>query len=109
METNIDNMSFEELCDVLYDKMKKEFDCYKTWLETMTVTEALTHAYEYNIYENILEVIAGCYYNLSQEQVKALLKADKPLGDIYNDWLCTDINYTQDLYDTIVGRANAYE
>lgn len=108
MKVNIDNMSFEELCEALYGKMKEGFDNYKAQLETMTVSEALTHAYEYNTYENVLEMIADSDSHLSQEQVKALLQADDPFRDIYNDWMCTNINYTQEFYDTIIGRANTY-
>ena len=106
----IRNMSFEELNDALCNKIRAAFEEYKASLENMSVSEALTHSYEYVIRENIMEAIANISLSqgLEREELEALLQADDPLGDIYDYWMDTNVDCMQEIIDTIKDRANAY-
>ena len=81
---DINEMSSEELNQALSEKMRAEQDKFREWLESQTAAEALKHAYEYIIREDIL--IALTDSDLSQTQVKALLQNSCTLEDIYKDW-----------------------
>lgn len=105
-EKNFDNMSKKELNAALYEKLSAEQDNYRNWLESQTAAEALQHAYEYIIRENILMALSD--NDLSQTQVKALLQNSCTLDDIYKDWLDIETDYMQDIRDTIEERANIF-
>lgn len=75
-------MTNEELNTKLYDKLFAEQQDFKGWLLTQSPEEILNHAYEYNVREDI--VLAMEYHDVSDEQAKALLAADKPLEQIFH-------------------------
>lgn len=103
---DFENMSNEELNKVLYEKLSAEQDNYRNWLESKTAAEALQHAYEYIIREDILMALSD--NDLSQTQVKALLQNSCTLEDIYKDWEKKETDYMQDIWDTIEERANIF-
>ncbi len=105
-EKIFDKMSKEELNTVLYEKLSVEQNNYRNWLESQTAAEALQHAYEYIIREDILMALSD--NDLSQTQVKALLQNSCTLDDIYQDWLNLETDYMQDIRDTIEERANIF-
>ena len=105
-EKNFDKMSKEELNTALYDKLSAEQDNYRNWLESQTAAEALKHAYEFIIREDIL--IALSDNDLSQTQVKALLQNSCTLDDIYKDWLNIETGYMDDIRNTIEERADIF-
>lgn len=105
-EKNFDKMSKEELNTALYEKLSAEQDNYRNWLESQTAAEALQHAYEYIIREDILFALED--NNLPTAQVKALLQNSCTLDDIYKDWLDIETGYMQDIRDTIEERANIF-
>lgn len=105
-EKNFDKMNKEELNTALYDKLSAEQDNYRNWLESQTVAEALKHAYEFIIREDIL--IALSDNDLSQTQVKALLQNSCTLDDIYKDWLNIETGYMDDIRNTIEERADIF-
>ena len=71
-EKNFDNMSKEELNTVLYENLSAEQDNYRNWLESQTAAEALKHAYEYIVRQDMLYALED--NNLPTAQVKALLQ-----------------------------------
>ena len=103
---DINEMSSEELNQALSEKMRAEQDKFREWLESQTAAEALKHAYEYIIREDIL--IALTDSDLSQTQVKALLQNSCTLEDIYKDWDKQETGFMQDIRDTIEERANIF-
>ena len=105
-EKNFDKMSKEELNTALCEKLSAEQDNYRNWLESQTAAEALQHAYEYIIREDILIVLSD--NDLSQTQVKALLQNSCTLEDIYMDWEKKETDYMQDIRDTVEERADIY-
>ena len=105
-EKNFDNMGKEELNTVLYENLSAEQDNYRNWLESQTAAEALQHAYEYIVREDIL--IALSDNDLSLAQVKALLQNSCTLDDIYKDWLDIETGYMDEIRNTIEERANFF-
>ncbi len=103
---DINEMSNEELNQALSEEMRAEQDKFREWLESQTAVEALKHAYEYIIREDIL--IALTDSDLSQTQVKALLQNSCTLDDIYKDWDKQETGFMQDIRDTIEERANIF-
>ena len=77
-------MTTEELNAQLYQKMAAEQAQYREHLLTLPPTEILNHAEEYLSRENILHLLA--YKRLHPTRVKALLKSETPLADIYAKW-----------------------
>ena len=101
-----ENMTKEELNAALYEKLSVEQDNYRNWLESQTAAEALQHAYEYIVREDIL--IALTDNDLSQTQVKALLQNSCTLDDIYKDLEKQETGHMQDIRDTVEERANVF-
>ena len=105
-EKNYENMTNEELNAALYEKLSAEQDNYRNWLESQTAAEALQHAYEYIVREDIL--IALSDNDLSLAQVKALLQNSCTLEDIYKDLEKQETGHMQDIRDTVEERANIF-
>ena len=89
----------------LYDKMFGEQKMFSEYLISLGVEEALKHAYEYTIRQDIL-------YSLQEKQLpdalaEALLRSLAPLSDIYKDWEKYQSNYMSELRAVIENRAKA--
>lgn len=103
---DFENMNNEELNTALYDKLSAEQDNYRAYLESQTAAEALNHAYEFIVRQDILFALED--NNLPTAQVKAMLQNSCTLEDIYKDWLDIETDYMQDIRDTIEERANIF-
>ena len=103
---DFENMSKEELNTALYEKLSAEQDNYRAYLESQTAAEALNHAYEFIVRQDILLALED--NNLPTAQAKALLQNSCTLDDIYKDWLDIETGYMQDIRDTIEERANIF-
>ena len=68
----------------LYQKMYAEQEQHKAYLLTLPPTEILDHASEYTYRENILMAMEN--NDLSNTQVKALLRSSAPLADVYSKY-----------------------
>ena len=98
-------MDTEKLNQALYDKMAAEQEQFKHGLLGMTAEEALNHAYEYVMREDILmsmEVL-----NLPAPQAEALLEAPCPLADIYKDVRDMETGHMDNIRECIEGRAES--
>ena len=73
-------MTNDELNTKLYEKLFAEQQEYKGWLLAQPPEVILEHAYAYVIREDI--VLAMEYHDVTDEQAKALLAAEKPLESI---------------------------
>lgn len=98
-------MTNEELNTRLYEKMFAEQERYRNWLLTLPPKEALSHAYEYVMREDILLSLE--YHDLTEGQAKALLKSPAPLADVFKDWEKRETGHMEDIRETIENRANA--
>ena len=98
-------MSSEELRTKLFQQMTAAQAKYRAWLLTQPPNVILDHACAYTVREDILMEMS--VLELSDAQVKALLKSHNPLADIYNEWNKTETHHMDDVRDVIEARADA--
>ena len=98
-------MTGEELRTKLFQQMAAAQAKYRAWLLTQPPNVVLDHACAYTVREDI--VMEMSVLELSEAQVKALLKSHNPLADIYNEWNKTETHHMDDVRDVIEARANA--
>ena len=97
-------MNREELNTALYEKMAAEQDAFRNWLKGESAEEVLNHAYEYAMREDIVMEMEEL--ELTEAQVKALLKSSSPLADVYKAWQRTETNHMDNVRDVIENRAD---
>jgi hypothetical protein len=94
----------EEINVKLYEKLSKEFNDFCDKLKTLSPEEIIRSSYEKVFKEDIL-MCFECS-DMGYEKAKALLRLDKPLDDLYNEWIGADCSYMDMLRDCIDDRAN---
>ena len=98
-------MTSADLTTRLYKRMQAEQEKYRAWLLGQPPDKILEHAGEYSVREDI---ITNVYMEeLTDAQVKALLKSRTPLADVYKEWNKTETHHMEDLRDVIEARADA--
>ena len=82
--------------DKLIQKLEQELKDYKAYVKEQGVDFAIEKAYEITVKQEIIDVLV---YDseLSEKQMKALLKTDKVLDECYDDWLHCDGNLKETL------------
>ena len=98
-------MDAEKLNQALYDKMAAEQEQFKHGLLGMTAEEALNHAYEYVMREDILMSLE--VQDLPAPQAAALLESPCPLADIYKDFRDMETGHMDNIRECIEGRAES--
>ena len=98
-------MDAEKLNQALYDKMAAEQERFKHGLLGMTAEEALNHAYEYAMREDILMSLD--VQDLPAPQAAALLESPCPLADIYKDFRDMETGHMDNIRECIEGRAES--
>ena len=98
-------MDTEKLNQALYDKMAAEQEQFKHGLLGMTAEEALNHAYEYAMREDILMSLE--VQDLPAPQAAALLESPCPLADIYKDFRDMETGHMDNIRECIEGRAES--
>ena len=98
-------MDAEKLNQALYDKMAAEQERFKHGLLGMTAEEALSHAYEYVMREDILMSLE--VQDLPAPQAAALLESPCPLADIYKDFRDMETGHMDNIRECIEGRAES--
>ena len=98
-------MTGEGLQAKLFQQMTAAQAKYRAWLLTQPPNVILDHACAYTIRVDI--VMEMSVLELSESQVKALLKSHNPLADIYQEWNKTETHHMDDVRDVIEARANA--
>ena len=97
-------MDAEKLNEALYEKMATEQEQYRQELLGKTAEEALNHAYEYTIREDILMAIE--FLTLPEKQAAALLESPFPLADIFKDFRDMETEHMDNVRECIEERAN---
>lgn len=93
-ENEVKNTS--ELKNDLIKKLENEYSEYKEQFMSLTPKEAVDHAYELVVKQEILD----CFnYDMSydKEELQALLKQDNLLSQAYDEWLSADGNLREAL------------
>ena len=98
-------MTGEELRTKLFQQMTAAQAKYRAWLLTQPPNVVLDHACAYTVREDIVMEMSAL--ELSEAQVKALLKSHNPLADIYKEWNKTEAHHVDDVRHVIEARANA--
>ena len=98
-------MDAEKLNQALYDKMAAEQERFKHGLLGMTAEEALNHAYEYAMREDILMSLE--VQDLPAPQAAALLESPCPLADIYKDFRDMETGHMDNIRECIEDRAES--
>lgn len=91
--------------EYLYTIMEKEQEKYIEYLLTLSPVEILNHAYEYAVREDILFAI-DCLW-LTDTQAKKLCKMPRPLTSVYEQYLCMDTDYMEDIMFAITETADS--
>ena len=87
-------MNNEQLREKLYSRMNSELAEFEIELLQKSPQQILDRSYEYISKRNIVtEIEYG--RNLSNEQLKAMLKLKAPLETLYDEWLSTDCSESQ--------------
>ena len=95
----------EVLLAELHEKMEREMKQYEEKLIAMPPEKILEKAYQYTIYREISCLMEES--DLNARQLRALLKSENPMAEIYERWLDTDISFSEELGAVIRMEANA--
>ena len=96
-------MDAEKLNQALHEKMAAEQERYRHVLLGQTPEEALNHAYEYTIREDIL--MAMDFLTLPEKLAAALLESPFPLADIFKDFRDMETGHMDYIRECIEDRA----
>ena len=97
----------EEINTALYNKMSKEQDDFIQLLKQSAPEKIIELAYELVMREDILLSIEG--KDIPVSKAKQLLKLEKPLDLIYQEWLGNDYSHMEMIEDTINDFADKLE
>ena len=93
-------MNNEQLREKLYSRMNSELAEFERELLQKSQQQILDRSYEYISKKSIVtEIEYG--RNLSNEQLKAMLKLKAPLEVLYEEWIDTDGSESQMIRDVI--------
>ena len=89
----------------LREKMEREMKQYEVKLLAMPPEKILEEAYHYTIYREIFCLLEES--DLNARQLRALLKSENPMAEIYARWLDTEISFSEEVRSVIRMEANA--
>lgn len=93
-------MTDEQLKQKLIAKFEQEFSNYKEDLiKNKSKEEIIKSAYEITFKEQIVDIISNSNY--SEDEIKALLKTDNALENLYKHYLYSDGNVWGKLEDNV--------
>lgn len=96
-------MNLEELNTALYEKMFAEQERFVDELKTQPPEEILKHAYEYAIREDFLCALEN--RDLPPQEVRAMLKLDAPLSELFKEWDNQETTYMDRIWDVFSDKA----
>ena len=85
----------------LYIKMENEYNQYIENLKLLKPEEIISKAYETTMKEETVSMFYPDFEKFDIEDVKCLLKRDKPLEELYDGWMDSDINLNELYEDSI--------
>ena len=87
--------------DRIQAELTSEFRSYVSGLKEMSGEEAIHHAYEKVIKEEIIVCFEDGSMKLSPKQARALLAEKEPLDYLYMEWLSSDHSFSDVLSKSI--------
>ena len=97
-------LSEEQLDNMLYEKMQKEYNSFLEKIkseQSVKPNQAIESAYEIVYKQDILYCFEDDDLNLSYKERKHLLSKKRPLEFLYQEWLTTDCTHMQMIRDCI--------
>lgn len=88
--------------EMLYEKVKNEYNEFIEHLKKLPPDKIIDHAYEKVFKEDLM--IALQEKKLSYNEAKAMLSLKYPLDELYQEWMHTDISYMDMLSDVVDNR-----
>lgn len=98
---DLEKLSTEELQNLLYAKVKQEYDEFIEDLKKLPPETIIENSYKKVMFEDIVASFEGEDSFLDKEQLIALLKFKCPLYICYEAWLDTDYTHMDMLRDSI--------
>ena len=92
-------MTNEELNERVREKLLDDQRRYREWLLTLPAEEMLAHAYEFCIREDFIEAAEAV--ELTDRQAQSILRSEKPLDDLFENWRSCSYNYIDDMCSAI--------
>ena len=93
-------MTKEQLENKLYERMSAENETFLTDLKAKPVDEIISHAYEIACRDNLLMLFED-ETSLSERQLTVLNEFERPLSQLYTDWLSRDTDEMDAFRDSI--------
>ena len=97
-------MTNDELTAALQEKMTAEQESYKSELLKLPPEKILENAYQYAVREDIVYSLES--HALSDAQLSALLKLDRPLESVWQTFLHNDYDTMSPIRDSMENRAD---
>ena len=94
-------MNENELRTELYNKLLNEFNEYKEILKTLPSEKIIQSSYEYVMKEELYLMFNPDLEKFDINQIKALNKTDKPLEELYQGWMDSDVGINSVLEDNV--------
>lgn len=103
---------FDEICsdfecvklsEVLYDKVKAEYDKFISDMQKGTTAAAIESAYEIVWKDNITQYLENENPNLSKNQYAALISSKNALDEIYEEWCSNGELHSYDDVEIAIG------
>lgn len=98
-----------ELREMLYERMRYEFETFVERLKVLPAERIIESAYEKVMKEDILMCFESgndeCF--LTEEEIRSLFRSNAPLQECYDEWQKADITYMDRLMDAIKERADS--
>lgn len=89
----------------LYNKLNEEYNQFINYLKEQIPDKILDKAYEKVMKEETLAMFYPDSNKFDIEQIKALIKTEAPLDELYQGWMRSDVNlnelYEDNIYDTL--------
>ena len=89
----------DELETKLYEKMSQENEAFLAEMKTQSPDEIISHAYEIACRDNLLMLFED-ETSLSEQQLAVLNEFERPLSQLYTDWLSRDTDEMDAFRDT---------
>ena len=90
----------DELETKLYEKMSQENEAFLAEMKTQSPDEIISHAYEIACRDNLLMLFED-ETSLSEQQLAVLNEFERPLSQLYTDWLSRDTDEMDAFRDSI--------
>lgn len=103
---DLDKLSTEELQNLLYEKVKQEYDEFIADLKKLPPEKIIKNSYKKVMFEDIVMSFEGADSFLNKEQLIVLLQFDYPLYMCYEAWMDTDYSHMEMLRDSIIEYIN---